>query len=88
VCIFPTNAIAAIAVSAVDELATPLSLLGRFVNLLNLCSLAIPAGFTVEGMPVSVQVIGPSFGEATILQLGHAFQRATRWHLMHPTGLD
>ncbi|MBC7484653.1 MAG: amidase [Rhizobacter sp.] len=88
VCIFPTNAIAAIAVSAVDELATPLSLLGRFVNLLNLCSLAIPAGFTVKGMPVSVQVIGPSFGEATILQLGHAFQRATRWHLMHPTGLD
>jgi aspartyl-tRNA(Asn)/glutamyl-tRNA(Gln) amidotransferase subunit A len=88
VCIFPTNAIAAIAVSAVDELATPLSLLGRFVNLLNLCSLAIPAGFTVEGMPISVQVIGPSFGEATILQLGHAFQRATRWHLMHPTGLD
>ncbi|MEO8059680.1 MAG: amidase [Burkholderiales bacterium] len=87
-CIFPTNAVAAIAVADVNELLTPLSLLGRFVNLLNLCSLAIPAGFTGEGMPVSVQVIGPSFGEAVALQLGHAFQGATRWHLAHPRGLN
>ena len=88
VCIFPTNAIAAIPVSAVDETTTPLSLLGRFVNLLNLCSLAIPAGLTNEGMPVSVQLIGPGFGEAAILQLGHAFQRATQWHLARPPSLD
>ncbi|MEO5738899.1 MAG: amidase family protein [Variovorax sp.] len=87
VCIFPTNALAAIALADVDELQTPLSLLGRFVNLLNLCSLAIPAGFTAGGLPVSVQVIGPSFGEAVALQLGHAFQSATRWHLTHPEGL-
>ena len=88
VCIFPTNAVAAIPVADVDELSTPLSLLGRFVNLLNLCSLAIPAGFTDEGMPVSVQVIGPSFGELVALQAGHAFQGVTRWHLARPQGLD
>jgi aspartyl-tRNA(Asn)/glutamyl-tRNA(Gln) amidotransferase subunit A len=88
VCIFPTNAIAAIPVAEVDEMATPLSLLGRFVNLLNLCSLAIPAGLTSQGMPVSIQVIAPAFGEASALQLGHAFQRATRWHLARPNGLD
>lgn len=88
VCIFPTNAIAAIPVAEVDEMATPLSLLGRFVNLLNLCSLAVPAGLTMQGMPVSVQVIGPGFGEAAVLRLGHAFQRATRWHLARPSGLD
>jgi len=88
VCIFPTNAIAAIAVTEVDEMATPLSLLGRFVNLLNLCSLAIPAGLTRAGMPVSVQVIGPAFGEARALQFGQAFQRTTRWHLERPQGLD
>jgi aspartyl-tRNA(Asn)/glutamyl-tRNA(Gln) amidotransferase subunit A len=88
VCIFPTNAIAAIPVSDVDELATPLSLLGRFVNLLNLCALAVPSGLTVQGMPVSIQVIGPSFGEATVLRLGHAFQHATQWHLARPNGLD
>jgi aspartyl-tRNA(Asn)/glutamyl-tRNA(Gln) amidotransferase subunit A len=87
-CIFPTNAIAAIPVADVDEMSTPLSLFGRFVNLLNLCSLAIPAGLTRQGMPVSVQVIAPSFGEATVLQLGHAFQRSTGWHLARPSGLS
>jgi aspartyl-tRNA(Asn)/glutamyl-tRNA(Gln) amidotransferase subunit A len=88
VCIFPTNAIAAIPVSDVDELLTPLSLLGRFVNLLDLCALALPAGFTQHGMPVSVQVIGPGLGELQALQLGHAFQQASRWHLARPQGLD
>ena len=88
VCIFPTNAIAAIALSDVDELLTPLSLLGRFVNLLDLCALAVPAGFTPQGMPVSVQVIGPGLGELRALQLGHAYQQATRWHLAHPQDLD
>lgn len=88
VCIFPTNAIAAIPVSEVDEMLTPLSLMGRFVNLLDLCSLALPAGFTQQGMPVSVQVIGPGLGELKALQLGHAYQQSTRWHLARPQGLD
>ena len=86
-CVFPTNAIAAIALDEVDEMQTPLSLMGRFVNLLDLCSLAIPAGFSADGMPVSVQVIAPGFGEGMALQLGHAFQQATRWHLARPAGL-
>ena len=72
----------------VDETASPLSLLGRFVNLLNLCALAIPAGFNGAGMPVSVQLIGAALGEATILRLGHAYQCATRWHLSRPGGLS
>jgi aspartyl-tRNA(Asn)/glutamyl-tRNA(Gln) amidotransferase subunit A len=87
VCLFPTHSIAAPAVADVDELQTPLSLLGRFVNLLDLCSLALPAGFTPEGLPVSIQVIGPSLGEATVLRLGHAYQQVTSWHRMHPSGL-
>lgn len=88
VCVFPTNAIAAIPVSEVDELATPLSRFGRFVNLLDLCSVAVPAGFTGAGMPVSMQVIGRPFDEATILRVGDAFERATRWHRAVPPGLE
>jgi aspartyl-tRNA(Asn)/glutamyl-tRNA(Gln) amidotransferase subunit A len=87
VVLFPTNAIAAIPLDEVDEAATPLSLLGRFVNLLNLCGLALPAGFTQEGLPVSIQLIGAALGEATALRLGHAYQRATRWHMIRPGGL-
>lgn len=88
VCVFPTNAIAAIPLAEVDELATPLSRFGRFVNLLDLCSLAVPAGFTRAGMPVSLQLIARPFDEATALRVGHAFERATPWHRAVPPGLD
>lgn len=88
VCCFPTNAITAIPVSEVDELSTPLSRFGRFVNLLDLCSVAIPAGLSGAGMPVSIQVIGRPFAEPLILRAAHAFEKATPWHKAMPRGLD
>lgn len=87
VCVFPTNAITAIPVSEVDEMATPLSRFGRFVNLLNLCSVAVPCGFSPAGLPVSLQVIGRPLDEALILRVGHAYQKATAWHREIPQGV-
>lgn len=84
---FPTNAIGAIPVEEVDELATPLSRFGRFVNLLNLCSVAVPCGFTPAGLPISIQIIGRAFDESTILRVGHAYQSATTWHEQVPQGV-
>ena len=88
VCVFPTNAITAIPVSEVDELATPLSRLGRFVNLLDLCSVAVPAGLSSGGLPISIQIIGRAFAEPTILRTAFAFEKATSWGQAHPSGLD
>jgi len=88
VCLFPTNAISAIPLGQVDELATPLSRFGRFVNLLNLCSVAVPAGLSSAGMPISVQFIGRPFAEPTILQAAFGFEQATAWHRAIPGGLD
>ena len=88
VCVFPTNPITATSVREVDELATPLSRFGRFVNLLNLCSVAVPAGLSAAGLPVSIQVIGRPFAEPLILRAAHAFEQATRWHEAVPQGLD
>ncbi len=88
VCMFPTNAISAIPVSEVDELATPLSRFGRFVNLLNLCSVAVPAGLSADGLPISIQVIGRPFAEPTILRAAFAFEQATTWHRAYPPGLE
>jgi len=85
--IFPTNAIAAIPVDMVDENSYPLSIFGRFVNLMDLCALAIPAGFDANGMPLSVQLIASKGREATILAVGHAIQANTQWHLKRPDGL-
>lgn len=87
-CVFPTNAISAIPLTEVDELATPLSRFGRFVNLMNLCALAVPAGMSPEGMPISIQFIGRSWDEPKVLRLGLGFEQATPWHGLHPEGLD
>ncbi|MDB5851124.1 MAG: aspartyl/glutamyl-tRNA(Asn/Gln) amidotransferase subunit [Rhodoferax sp.] len=87
VCVFPTNAITAIPLSEVDELATPLSRFGRFVNLLDLCAVAVPAGFSSAGLPISVQVIGRPFAEPTVLRTAFAFEQATPWGKRLPMGL-
>ena len=65
-------------------------MLGRFVRLTRPISyLGLPvvcanAGFTKAGMPIGMQLIAPPLDEATALRAGHAFQRATDWHLRAP----
>ena len=56
----------------------------RPVNYLGLPSLSIPTGFTCNGLPVGMQLIGRAFDEATLLQIGAAFQRATDFHARVP----
>jgi aspartyl-tRNA(Asn)/glutamyl-tRNA(Gln) amidotransferase subunit A len=56
----------------------------RPVNYLGLPSLAIPSGFTPNGLPVGMQLIGRPFDEATLLRIGAAFQRATDFHARAP----
>jgi aspartyl-tRNA(Asn)/glutamyl-tRNA(Gln) amidotransferase subunit A len=38
--------------------------------------ISVPSGKTREGLPVGLQIFGPAFGEARMLQLAHAFERA------------
>ncbi len=81
--ILPTCPMAAIPVSEVDESVTPLSRLGRFVNLLDLCAVAIPAGLE-NGLPVSIQIIAPCFQDALALRIARAFEVATDRSLYYP----
>lgn len=65
-------------------------MLGRFVRLTRPISyLGLPvvvanAGLTRAGMPIGMQLIAPPLDEATALRAGHAFQRATDWHVSSP----
>jgi aspartyl-tRNA(Asn)/glutamyl-tRNA(Gln) amidotransferase subunit A len=65
-------------------------MLGRFVRLTRPISyLGLPvvcanAGFTRAGMPIGMQLIAAPRDEAAALRAGHAFQRATDWHLRAP----
>jgi len=47
-------------------------------------ALSVPCGFTAEGLPLGMQMVGPWWHEARLLALGHAFQRETNHHLRRP----
>ena len=81
----PTTLTAAIPVAAVDQSTTPAHFT-RFVNLLEMCALAIPDGFTADGLPLSLQIVCHPRDEATALRIGWAYQEATDWHERHPPG--
>jgi aspartyl-tRNA(Asn)/glutamyl-tRNA(Gln) amidotransferase subunit A len=80
----PTLPMAACRVEEVDENATPLASFTRAGNYLDACGLSLPAGFSANGLPVGVQLLGKPFDEATLLSIGQAFQRATDWHRRTP----
>ncbi len=45
-------------------------------NLAGIPSLSVPCGFTSDGLPIGLQVLGNQFQEATILRLAHAYMQA------------
>lgn len=46
--------------------------------------LSVPFGFSTDGLPLSIQFAGVAASEPTICRVGHAFERASRWHSRHP----
>jgi aspartyl-tRNA(Asn)/glutamyl-tRNA(Gln) amidotransferase subunit A len=57
------------------------------VNLAGLPGMSIPCGFGSAGMPVGLQLIGPWFGEAKMLNVAHQYQQATDWQTRMPEDL-
>jgi aspartyl-tRNA(Asn)/glutamyl-tRNA(Gln) amidotransferase subunit A len=53
-------------------------------NLSGIPGLSIPGGFS-ERLPVGLQLLGPAWGEAKLLQVADAFQRVTDFHTKWPT---
>jgi len=53
-------------------------------NLLGWPSLSIPMGPDENGLPLSMELIGPPYEEMTLLALAIAFQRETNWHRQRP----
>jgi aspartyl-tRNA(Asn)/glutamyl-tRNA(Gln) amidotransferase subunit A len=56
-------------------------------NLAGLPAMSIPCGF-VGQLPVGLQIIGPHFAEAKLLNVAHAYQRETEWHKQIPRGYE
>ena len=53
-------------------------------NAAQLPALSICNGFSAEGLPLSMQIVGRAFDEATVLRIGHAYERATAWREQRP----
>src|SRR6202522_1783079 len=56
-------------------------------NLAGLPGLSLPCGF-VDGLPMGLQLIGPHFSEAKLLNAAHRFQESTDWHRRSPPGYE
>lgn len=49
-------------------------------NLAGIPGLVVPCGFDTKRLPIGLQILAPSFGEATALRIGDAYQQDTGWH--------
>lgn len=55
-------------------------------NMAGIPGVALPCGFS-DGLPVSLQVLGPAFAEDTILRVAHAYEQSESWHAVKPPAL-
>jgi aspartyl-tRNA(Asn)/glutamyl-tRNA(Gln) amidotransferase subunit A len=53
-------------------------------NRFGLPALTLPCGFSKDGLPIGLQVVGPYFGESVVPSVAAEFQRLTDWHLRRP----
>jgi amidase len=54
------------------------------VSLIGLPALNIPIGFGTQGLPMGMQLIGPTGADAQVLAMGHAYHLATDWPTRRP----
>ena len=59
--------------------------LTRPANITRHPAICIPCGFTPQGLPVGLQLIGPPWSEARLLSIALAYEQSMDWHRRHPT---
>jgi amidase len=59
-----------------------------FISITGLPAISVPCGFTPEGLPVGVQIVGRPRDELGVLQLAYAFEKATQTATRRPAPAD
>ena len=53
-------------------------------NLTQQPAMSVPCGFTSDGLPIGLQLVGPMHREDLVLRAAQAYQQATEHHLRRP----
>lgn len=64
-----------------------LAIITRYTSLFNVTghpAVVLPCGFTSEGLPVGLQIVGHPFQEARLLRVAHAYEQAAGLHSWRP----
>jgi aspartyl-tRNA(Asn)/glutamyl-tRNA(Gln) amidotransferase subunit A len=69
-------------IGASQKWATPS--MGTLFSLTGGPALAIPCGFSDQGLPLGMQIAGRPFDDARVLAIGHAYEQAARWFERRP----
>jgi aspartyl-tRNA(Asn)/glutamyl-tRNA(Gln) amidotransferase subunit A len=83
----PAPALAAAKAGSPDEIVQRMGRFSRLTrpwNTLGLPVVSVPCGFTADGRPLGLQLIGRPFDEATVLRAGHAYEQAAGWWRRSP----
>ena len=65
-----------------DGFARPLQTV--VANVAAVPSLVVCGGFSAAGLPLAIELIGPAWGDATVLRLGHQFEQAAGTRVRRP----
>jgi aspartyl-tRNA(Asn)/glutamyl-tRNA(Gln) amidotransferase subunit A len=87
----PTTPITAVPLTSLAEAVTlrgetPLSAMVHHCIPFNFSgqpALSLPCGFSEEGLPIGLQIVGRPLAESLLLRMGHTYQLSTDWH-RHP----
>ena len=53
-------------------------------NLAGIPGISVPCGFSENGLPIGLQILGPHFNESTLLKVAYNFEQATNFHTQKP----
>jgi len=54
-------------------------------NIAGLPGISVPCGFSSNGLPIGIQVLGKPFDEETVINAAHAYEQHTNWREKRPT---
>jgi aspartyl-tRNA(Asn)/glutamyl-tRNA(Gln) amidotransferase subunit A len=66
------------------EIVSSFLRLTKPINVLGLPALSLPAGFTENGLPSGIQLVGAPWSDPRLLAFGHAYEQATTWRTYTP----